>query len=116
MEVFYRGPCALVTEDVFQVRCPGLRSFAIHEFADVYVIQGQDSTVANHSGSIRYCATGLAGAAALAALTGWPMFDAPGLSLAALIVLGLFETEDGRTFGQVSRALQRAMEYQQDKE
>jgi hypothetical protein len=139
MAVFYRGPCALVTEDLLEVYCPSYRSYAIGELRDVYVVEGESGVVVTHSASIRYCSTGVAGAAGLVAATGWPLFDYPLLSFGALILMAaalaawsafgriqerpyelwaicrgrterLYQTTDGRTFGQVSRALLRAIE------
>lgn len=151
MTVFYRGPCVHITHEVFQVRGPYQRKFAIRELSQVYVVQravqsGQTNRAVTHVRS-----AGLAGVAAVLAAVaaiGGPVLDEPSMSLTALGVLALigvvialswaasgtclwirptrvlqlwavyhgqhvclFESTNAQAFGQVKRALVRAVEH-----
>jgi hypothetical protein len=80
MTVFYRGPCIVITHEDFRVLCPRPRVFAIRELLDVRVVQ--------------------------AVRTG--RFELWARYRGALVCL--FGTADERSFGQVKRALVRALE------
>lgn len=154
MTVFYRGPCVHITHEVFQVRGPYQRKFAIRELSQVYVVQrtvqsGQTDRTADRA-VVHVQSAGLAGVAAVLAAVaaiGGPVLDEPSMSLTALGVLALigvvlalswaasgtclwirptrvlqlwavyhgqhvclFESTNAQTFGQVKRALVRAVE------
>jgi hypothetical protein len=133
MTVYYRGPCARVTHEMFEVWCPRYRSIPIRELRDVRVVRGGSDPIVVRS-------TSLAGAAAAAFAVSWPFFDTPstwivglGLVAASAAVSGacwrtrprsyelwatvrtlqvpLFRTRDAQAFGQLQRALVRAMEH-----
>jgi hypothetical protein len=139
MTVFYRGRCACITHKVFETYHPSYQSFAISELAQVGVAQtptGSDSGVLVQ---LKVGSSGLAVVAAVVAVMGKSIFDSPPTSLGALAVLAvsslvsgacwrnrghqhelwavhhgqwvcLFQTPDVHLFGQVSRALRRAIE------
>ncbi len=139
MPVFYRGPCAHITHRVFAVRTPAPRRFALCGLSAVHIVElapERDGT-----GAARLYATGTAGAAVLAA---WPVLGSAPLAVAATLAAAalagargcwrargrsyelhgvyrgslqvLFRSTDRRSFGQVVRALVRAMEYAADHE
>lgn len=85
MTVFYRGPRARITHTTLEVWCPcywTYRTFVIRELRHVYVVEGESARSRTYE---------------LRALhRGEP--------------LRLFATADAREFGQVKRALQRAIE------
>lgn len=144
MIVFYRGPCAYITHEVFESHCPYYRLFVIRELKDVYVVHRPRHPGPSDRFPVRAGSAGVAGAAAVAAAVGWPILEASSLSLVATAALAvtlvisataiaaclrvrpgrlhqlwaiyqgqptcLFETADARTFGQVRRALIRAIE------
>ncbi|MEJ3749364.1 DUF6232 family protein [Actinomycetes bacterium KLBMP 9797] len=134
MTVYYRGPCVLITHQVFRVLHPHPRVYAIRDLSDVYVVEERGpSPVPVTLGS-----SGLAGVAAVVVATSG--LDLPAaLALAggaSLLVAGalagacvrirahryelrarhrgasvlLFATADQRAFGQVRRGLVRALE------
>lgn len=143
MTLFYIGPCVRITHAKFEVRWPSHRSFAIRDLRYVHVTQDR-VPVTGSVGQIRAGSTSLAGAAAVVVAAGWPILDAPAVSVVAFVVLAtssvvsgacwrvrpysyalratyrgelvtLFSTSDSRTFGQVKRALVRALEQLPDR-
>lgn len=138
MTIFYRGPCVRITHEVIEVRCPIQQSFALRDLSHVRV--AERSTEPAMLGMVRTGSTGVAGATAVAAGVGWPAFaSSPALALATLGILAvsiavsgacwrvrrtqqelvaicdgrpvlLYRSPDARTFGQVTRALLRALE------
>jgi hypothetical protein len=139
MTLFYRGPQARITHEVFESRCPSHQSYLIYELEYVHTVQEQPVRVLVASVPFRVCSTGMAGLSVALATTGWPILDRPSLTLVALAVLAtssavstvawtarrrpfelravhrgqlvcIFQTTDRRTFGQVTRALLRVLE------
>jgi hypothetical protein len=147
MTVFYEGPGAHITHEVFETRWPHHRSFMIRDIRHLYLARRSSGSGAPDRAQIRAGSAGLAGAAAVAAAVGWPILDASSMppiatvGLATTLILGvassivfaawvwvrlsrvhelwavyrgrmicLFGTTDVRTFGQVKRALVRAIE------
>jgi hypothetical protein len=142
MTLFYRGPCALITHEVLQVRCPYYRSFAIRELQYVHAVRNRTSRRAGGADPRVVCSTALAGAATIVATAGIEAGSHPVLPIVAVIagvasaVTGvcargrgrthqiwgyyrgrlecLFLTRDRQTFDQVSRALVRVLERLED--
>jgi hypothetical protein len=133
MHVYYRGPCARVTLDLFEVWCPQYRAFPIRELYDVQVVRGGSDPIVVRS-------TSLAGAVAAVFAMSSPFIHEPwawllglGLVLASAGASGacwrthprayelwaghgtrrevVFRSRDALAFGQVRRALVRAMEH-----
>jgi hypothetical protein len=132
MTIYFRGPCVVVTDKVFEVRYPYRQRFTIRELRDVYVVRsGPDPTAVG--------ATVIALAASVVVAAMWPLLRSPGAWLVAIAVIAalamtsgtcwalnptewelratyrgfqvqLFRTRDAQQFGQVKRALQRALE------
>jgi hypothetical protein len=146
MTIFYRGPGIRITHEVFEIRGPIQRSYAIRDLAHPYVLEraGDPPPLV---GSLRTGSTGVAGATAVAAALGWAadwqVLASPLTTLALLALLlisivvsgacwrvhtveqelvavhhgqpvSLLRTTDARTFGQVRRALLRALELSGD--
>lgn len=138
MTIFYRGHCVRITHQVLEIRCPFPRSFAIRDLRHVQVAErATDPPVLS---AVRLGSTGVAGATAVTVGVGWPALDSsPPLALVALGLLALsaavsgacwgvrriryeliavcrdrpvllFRSSDTRVFGQVTRALARAIE------
>ena len=147
MTVFYQGPCAHITHEVFEARYPHYRCFKIRDIRHLYLARRATQPGASDRAQIRAGSAGLAGAAAVAAAVGWPALSATSMpaiaagALATILILiavssfafaacvrvpptrvhelwavyrgrmtCLFDTTDERVFGQVKRALVRAME------
>jgi hypothetical protein len=132
MVTYYRGPTARITHEVFEVWGPHFQRYSIADLRDVHVVRGGPDPLALASAG----ATGVVMAAVAAS---WPFLHSPEawLVAAALVaapaVLGgacwrinppewalratyrsyqveLFRCPDARVFGQVRRALLRALE------
>lgn len=152
MTVFYQGPCARITHEVFEARSPHHRQFLIREIRHLYLASRASSESAvSERAQLRAGSAGVAGVAAVAAAVGWPALTATSMpsvaaaGLAATLILiaassltfaacvrvpparvhevwavyrgrmtCLFNTTDERTFGQVRRALVRAIEQIED--
>ena len=133
MVLFYRGPHAWITNHVVRVWRPHYQEFRVTELGEVRVARtGLDSSAMAWTGvvaAVLMAATGvglliaapelwpvLAVAVVGAAVFGWSYWNAqrPTYQLWAQygphLVL-LFMCDDEREFGQVSRALQRAIEW-----
>lgn len=147
MTVFYQGPRAHVTHEVFETRYPDYRCFMIRDIRHLYLARRADRPGSSQRSSVRASSAGIAGVAAVAAAFGWPALSAAAMppiataGLAGMLVLiavssfafaacvriqathvhelwavyrgrmiCLFDTTDERTFGQVKRALVRAIE------
>jgi hypothetical protein len=97
MAIFYRGPCARITHEVFERRCPPSRSFFLDELRQVHVVEWAVEPPAAVS-SARIGSTSVAGAAAVAfalsQLEGWQALDSPveKLALVALLVVSMAVT------------------------
>jgi hypothetical protein len=93
MTVFYRGQGAFITHEVFQALLPDHKSFTIRELAGVHIVDHRQH--------------GLFGR----------LFSSPlttGYELCAFYhghLVCLFRSPDERVFGQVARALRRAVEF-----
>ena len=86
MVTYYRGPSALITHQIFEVRGPDQRRYAIADLYDVHIVL--------FSGA-------------------WWRLNPPEYQLCATYrghEVELYRTRDPRTFGQVKRGLIRALE------
>jgi Family of unknown function (DUF6232) len=147
MTIFYQGPCAHVTHEVFETRYPHYRCFMIRDIRQLYLARRAAPPGSSQRSPVRAGSAGIAGIAAVAAAFGWPALSAAAMppiataGLAGMLVLiavsslafaacvriqashvhelwavyrgrtiCLFGTTDERTFGQVKRALVRAIE------
>jgi hypothetical protein len=137
MTVFYRGPGVRITHARFEVWSPTYRWFAIRDLRQVQVVERLVDPAP--VGPVRAGSTGVAGAAAVAVAVGSQTTAPPALALALLALLAgsvavsgacwrvrrvrqelvavhrgrlvrLYRGTDPRTFGQVRRALTRALE------
>jgi hypothetical protein len=134
MTVYYRGPCAHITRDFLEVWSPRHQVYPINELEAVHVVHGSPG---------RRKATLLLPAAAGLAAVALPLVHAPASLLALVVLLAvastvaaclrhagepyelyathrgrwvrLFQCPDAQTFGQVKRALARAMEQHADR-
>jgi hypothetical protein len=133
MTVYYRAPCVRVTHELFELWSPHYRAFPIRELRDVRVGRGGSDPIAIRS-------TSLAGVAAAAFAVSWPFFEEPAAWLIAASLVAasaaasgacwrthprmyelwatvhgvhvlLFRSRDARAFGQLRRALVRALEH-----
>ena len=98
MTVYYRGPHALITEDVLEVWSPQHRVFQISELTSMYVVDGG-------SGWNRSL---------------WARLRAPSVPSELRAThrgadVLLFSSADAQTFGQVRRALARVRERHADR-
>jgi hypothetical protein len=128
MTVYYRGPAVHITDDLFEVHTPEPQVFHIRELTSVQVVPGSLGTPVAR----------LFAVAAIPMAVALPLVEAPaGLLVVALTTVGasvavvwlrnpgrpyelhavhrgvrvqLFGCRDARTFGQVRRALARAIE------
>ena len=134
MVVYYRGPTALITERILEVWCPDRQRFAVADLYDVHVVRGGADPLAVRAARI-------AAAAAVLVASLWPLLRAPAAFAVAGSVVSasggvavvcwrlarpdlelratyrgyqvqLFRTRDAQQFGQVRRALVRALEAQ----
>jgi hypothetical protein len=132
MTVYYRGRDLLITHEVFEVLAPPRRAFPISELRDAYIVQGSDGR-----GATVLARTAQAVAALLAVAL--PLLDGSvqalvviGLIASGAVLTGaclrdtlqphelwavyngrevkLFHGTDREKFGQVRRALLRALE------
>ena len=132
MVVYYRGPTALITDRVLEVWSPHRQRFAIADLYDVHVVRGGADPLAVGPARIT------AGVAVLIAAS-WPLLRTPVAWLVAIAFLAasgivalvcwrlarcewelratyqgyqvqLYRSRDLRVFGQVKRALNRALE------
>jgi Family of unknown function (DUF6232) len=139
MVVYYRGPDARITDEVFESHQPTYQRFAIAELAYLHTVKEEAVFVAAASNSVRVCSAGASGVTALVAVAGWPVFDRPMVSAIGLVLFGLaagsalaagrarrrplviravyrgrlvclYSTTNRRTHGQVTRALLRVIE------
>jgi Family of unknown function (DUF6232) len=132
MVTYYRGPSALITHRAFEVWYPHPRRFPIEELYDVHVVRSGAAALA--VGSTRFAGASAVVAAAcspfLHTTTSWVVVlgfvVVPGVFSGACWCLSrpeyelcatyrgrpvqLYRSRDPRTFGQVKRALVRALE------
>lgn len=137
MTVFYRGPCAQITHEVFEVRSPVCQSFPIRELTGIHIVGVKTKHRAGTT-AVKAVAIGLAAVIAGVAATKGQFFGASLSAMAALVVVllstaasvgcwrtvqpyelraiyrgrlvCLLRTADQVVLGQVSRALLRAVE------
>lgn len=137
MTVFYRGPCAQITHEVFETRSPVCQSFYIRELTGIHIVE---TRTRQRTGTtvVKALAIGLAAVVAAVAATRGQFFGASLSAMAALVVVllstaasagcwrpeqpyelraiyrgrsvCLLQTADRLVLGQVSRALRRALE------
>lgn len=130
MTVFYRGPLAHITHEVFQAQSPVRESFPIRELRAIHIVQ---SSRPHHPGSVWLTLGGMTiGVIAIAlAAPSWPTIGLLVLAVSSVITVGcvkpagtplqlratyrgravcLLQTNDRTMLGQVSRALIRAVE------
>jgi hypothetical protein len=139
MPIFYRGPGAHITHEVFQALGPISRSFAIRELRRIHIVQTQDDGDSALARLIKGGAVVLSAVAIVVALTTNGMDAAAMWTILGLLVVGvsatvsagcwrpppppyelratyrgqpvcLLRTPDEKLLGQVSRALLRALE------
>src|SRR5262245_30601338 len=145
MTLFYRGPGALITHDVFLSRQPSYRQFAVRELKQVHTQRQSTLEALGASTPVRVCSAGLGAIAAVLAVGGYPVLHTPAVSIGALVVLALagivsavardlrgrprrlwavyrdqlvcvFETTDPTEFRQVVRATVRVLEWTEEKD
>jgi hypothetical protein len=133
MPVYFRGPDALITHREFTCFRPQRHRFALCELHEPHIVIAE---AAGASPRVTYPATA---AAAAVAATGWPILGSASVTVTGLVALAalaapmagclrgrrhsyevhalyhgrrvcLFRTSDPRLFGQIRRALVRAME------
>lgn len=137
MTVFYRGPCAQITHEVFEVRTPVCQSFPIRDLTAVHIVEVKPKRRIGTT-LVKAVAIGLAAVIAAVAATRGQFFGASLSAMAALVVVllstaaaagcwrsgepyelravyrgrlvCLLRTGDRLVLGQVSRALLRALE------
>ncbi|HEX6682601.1 MAG TPA: DUF6232 family protein [Candidatus Limnocylindrales bacterium] len=140
MTVFYRGRCAYITHEVFQVRDPESAAYLIRELSQVHMVQAEPTcgTLLPRAASIGAGAVAFIAAAArgeLPAAAVWPLLSLAVITLSATMLAGcwrserqlyelraicrgrvvcLFRTPDKQLLGQIGRALQRAVEHNLD--
>ena len=143
MSVYYLGRDARITHEVFESCCPQRQSFVIRELEYVHTVREDALFTLAASPPVRVCSAGASGAAALVAVAGWPVFDQPGVTVGGLVALAvawsavvlsrrarrrplevravyrgrlvcLYSTTDRQTLGQVTRALLRVLEHNED--
>jgi Family of unknown function (DUF6232) len=90
MTIFYRGPCAYVTHEVFEVHYPYHRRFLIRDIRHPFlVLRPTDPGPPDRSVQVRARSASVAGTAAVAATLGWPAVTAaamPPIATAGLVV------------------------------
>jgi hypothetical protein len=132
--VYYRGPCAHITQDLLEVWSPQHQIYLITELQAVHIVPGSPG---------RRVATPLLPAVTVLAAVALPLAHAPAGLLVLVLLLAvastvaaclrqaaqpyelyathrgrwvkLFQCPDAQTFGQVKRALARAMEQHADR-
>jgi len=131
---YYLDPVIRVTHEVIEVRRPSYRMFAVREIRHVYAVRGRTDWTRLSPSS-----TGLIGVVATAVLTSRPVIGSTSWSMAAVggaaclsiawtviwwahmrphelraiyrdQLICLFESHDGRSFREVTRAVARAVE------
>lgn len=139
MPIFYRGPGANITHEVFQVLSPVSRSFAIRELRRIHIVQTQDDSPGTGARAVTASAVGLSAVALVVLVTAgqfagpsmWTVLVMLAVGVSATVSTGcwrtgpqpyelraiyrgqrvcLLRTADERLLGQVSRALLRAVE------
>jgi hypothetical protein len=143
MTIFYLGPTARVTDQTFDSLWPVQRSFILSELSYPHTLLDRPVEMVVASTQVRVCSGGALSLSVWAAVTGWPLFDRPAVTGAGLLVAILaglvvaaarrvrrrplevramyrgqmvcvYTTTNRQTFGQVRRALLRALERQRD--
>lgn len=139
MTLFYEGPSARITQEVFEALIPYPQSFAIPELRYVHMVRSRTEQVGTlGSVPIKICSTAMCGVSAFTIIGTWPSYQYPVMSSAAFLILiasgalaaaawrvraayelralhhgqlvCLVRTTDKRSFDQMSRALFRVLE------
>lgn len=139
MPILYRGPCAQITQEVFEVRSPACESFPIRELTLIHIVQHRSDPLRIGSTLAKIGSTALAAIAVTVAVIAWRTLESAEVVVVALLVttvssvisvgcwrtpdepyelratfrgrsVCLLRTTDERILGQVSRALLRALE------
>lgn len=137
--LYYCGPCALITHDVYEVRRPVRESFPIRDLRSVQIVQHEKPPSTAGVALFRILNVLLAISAIVVSVIAWRQIDSSEVVVIALLVttassvvsagcwrvpaqpfelvatfrgreICLLRTTDQRELGQVSRALVRAME------
>ncbi len=138
MPVYYPGPCVRVTDRAFEVQSPP-QAYEIRDLRHVVAVQ-RETPIDTCATTIRACLAGITAIAATTAMIDWPRLDevmivtavvASVIVVSTMVVCGmprprrrmqelwavyrgrpvcLFKTTDELVFGQVRRALLRAIE------
>ncbi|GIH05966.1 hypothetical protein Rhe02_40330 [Rhizocola hellebori] len=138
MTVFYHGPCARITHEVFETRIPRFQLFPIRDLGGIHIVREAERTImgtpwARAGSTVMVLAAIIAGAVAF-----WTV-GSPSIAITALLVTAvasgvaagcwqhrdepyelraiyrgravcLLRTSDERLLGQVRRGLRRALE------
>lgn len=133
MPIYYRGPAVQITHREFTRFGPTAQTFAIRELHEVHIV------ITEASGATPRLTYSASAAAAAVAVTGWPLLGSAPVTVTGLVALAvlssqtagclrgrhhslelhayyhakrvcLFRTTDPRLFGQIRRALVRALE------
>jgi Family of unknown function (DUF6232) len=137
--LYYRGPCALITHDVYEVRAPVRETFPIRDLRSIQIIQPDKPPSTTGVALFRILNVLLALSAVVVSALAWRQIDSSEVVVIALLVttassvisagcwrvpvqpfelvatfrgreICLLRTTDQRELGQVSRALIRAIE------
>jgi hypothetical protein len=143
MPVYYRGPCARITDEVIETWCPTHQAYAIHDLRDVWIERMGEPAAGPIGVGSASTAGAIAVILALERSTGSHAFDSPLALLAALAIfvasvvvawacwrsrgvdqrlMGvyrgreviIYQDVDPQRFAQVARALNRALERAED--
>jgi len=138
MTVFYYGPSARITHEVFESRTPNYQIFPIRDLAGVHIVRETDRSIMG-TPLARAGSAVLVLAAIIAGATAYREVGSPAIAITALLVTAvasgvaagcwgtreqpyelraiyrgraicLLRTPDQRLLGQVRRALRRALE------
>ena len=143
MTVYYASRCARVTDEIFESRWPVSRRFPLSELRCPHTVHDTAIRQVAASTQVQVCSSGTFALSIMAAVVGWPVFDMPAITafgaLAAALVAGLvmvaryqrrrpmeiravfrgelvclYRSTNRFVWGQVRRALLRALERLED--
>jgi hypothetical protein len=138
MTVFYHGPCARITHEVFETRTPNYQIFPIRDLAGIHIVRDTDRSILA-TPLARAASTALVLAAIIAGSLAFYEVGSPSIAITALLVTAvasgvaagcwgsreepyelraiyrgravcLLRTPNERLLGQVRRGLRRAIE------
>ncbi|HCT75373.1 MAG TPA: hypothetical protein DGG94_08665 [Micromonosporaceae bacterium] len=146
MTIFYRGPRARITHEVFEVRSPSSVSFPVSELSSIYIVRQRPAQLTAGVVLAKAGTTVLAGAGIAVAAIAWRALDSYEVVVAVLLAstvtsvvsaggcwrtrenpyelratfrgvsVCLLRTADERELCQVRRALLRALEWRTERE